>query len=88
VPEVGELWRAVNDERRRGAATIVADLEARAQLRRGLDATAAADVVWVLNEPHLYNRLVRDRGWSEERFAGWLRAVFERELLARGTGRG
>lgn len=87
APEVGALWQVVNDERRRGAATIVADIMARAPLRAGLNEVEAADVVWMLNDPNLYNRLVRERGWSEARFSEWLRALFERELVGRPSRR-
>ena len=45
-----ELWTEVNAERRRGAETIVADVKSRSRLRAGLDETAAADVVWVLDD--------------------------------------
>jgi AcrR family transcriptional regulator len=80
-PEVAALWAEVNDERRRGAATIVADVKARAKLRAGLDEKAAADVVWVLNDPVHFDMLVRGRGWSEEQFQAWLTRALTAELL-------
>jgi AcrR family transcriptional regulator len=79
--EVGALWTQINEERRRGAATIVADVRARAKLRRGLDADRAADVVWVLNDPGVFHMLVRNRGWSPEQYAAWLSRTLEVELL-------
>jgi hypothetical protein len=82
-PAVQELWTEVNDERRRGAATIVADVKARSRLRPALDETAAADVVWVLNDPVHYDMLVRVRGWSDEQFQTWLTRALETELVGR-----
>lgn len=82
--EVAVLWREVNDQRRRGAHTIVADVRARAPLRTDLTAAEAEDVVWVLNDPALYAKLVRERGWPEPRFEAWLRRAFETELLDPG----
>jgi AcrR family transcriptional regulator len=79
--EVALLWIEVNEERRRGAATIVADVKARARLRAGLDEDEAADVVWVLNDPVHFHMLVLGRGWSEEDFAEWLARALEAELL-------
>lgn len=79
--DVGDLWTEINDERRRGAATIVADVRARATLRRGLVAEGAADVVWVLNDPGVFHTLVHGRGWSMEAYAAWLRRALEGELL-------
>jgi AcrR family transcriptional regulator len=82
-PAVEELWNEVNAERRRGAATIVADVKARSRLRAGLDETAAADVVWLLNDPVHYDMLVRGRGWSDEQFQAWLTRALETELVGR-----
>jgi AcrR family transcriptional regulator len=82
-PEVNALWIEVNDERRRGAATIVADVKARGRLRTGLDEKEAADVVWVLNDPVHFHMLVLGRGWSEEKFREWLARALEAELLGR-----
>jgi AcrR family transcriptional regulator len=78
---VNALWIAVNEERRRGAATIVADVKARARLRVGLDEELAADVVWLLNDPVHFHMLVHRRGWSQERFRDWLARALEGELL-------
>ena len=80
-PDVGALWTAINDERRRGAATIVADGRTRATLRRGLGGERAADVVWVLNDPGVFHMLVHTRGWSSEEYAAWLSRALEVELL-------
>src|SRR5450755_903389 len=80
-PEVAALWLEVNEERRRGAATIVADVKARAPLRAGLDEHDAADVVWVLNDPVHFHMLVLGRGWPEDRFTEWLTRALEAELL-------
>ena len=80
-PDVGTLWREINEERRRGAATIVADVAARAALRRGLSTDHAADLVWVLNDPGVFHMLVHGRGWSTEQYSAWLSRALETELL-------
>jgi len=84
-PAVQELWVEVNAERRRGAETIVADVKARARLSAGLDETAAADVVWVLNDPVHYDMLVRSRGWTDAQFQSWLARALETTLLGRSS---
>jgi AcrR family transcriptional regulator len=81
-PDVHALWIEVNAERRRGAATIVADVKARARLRADLDEDEAADIVWVLNDPVHFHMLVHGRRWTEERFAKWLARALEVELLS------
>jgi AcrR family transcriptional regulator len=80
-PEVRPLWEKIQQERRIGAAHVVADTAAKGPLRGGIDQETAADVVWVLNDPGLYHLLVNRRGWSRERFAAWLAASLKHELL-------
>lgn len=79
--EVQALWETINEERRRGAATIVADVKVRVSLRVGLDAEMAADIVWVLNDPGLFHTLVHRCGWSEPLFEAWLSHILIAELL-------
>ena len=79
--DVAVLWKEINDERRRGAATIVADVRARAALRRGSSAERAADAVWVLNDPGIFHMLVHGRGWSTGQYTAWLTRALETELL-------
>lgn len=79
--DVGSLWNEINDERRRGAATIVADVRSRAALRSGTTMESAADVVWVLNDPGVFHMLVHKRGWSTEQYTAWLSRALEKELL-------
>lgn len=77
------LWETHLAQRRQGAANIVSDLLSKgATLRSGLDAAAAADVVWVFNDPGLYHHLVLRRRWSPKRFQKWLADSLQRELLS------
>lgn len=80
-PEVATLWTEVNDERHRGAHTIVADVRKRSPLRAGLTVAHAADIVWMLNDPVHFHMLVLGRGWPEARFSTWLARALETELL-------
>lgn len=79
--EVSALWEAIQEERRGGAANFVGFLTVRGRLKEGLEETAAADLVWVLIDPVLSHLLVHRRGWSPARFAGWLAATMESQLL-------
>lgn len=80
-PEVQAVWHKILEERRLGAANVVRMVSERQALRAGLDAVAAADVVWVLNDPGLYFLLVYRRGWLHDRFTTWLTDALQRELL-------
>ncbi|HZD66978.1 MAG TPA: TetR family transcriptional regulator [Acidimicrobiales bacterium] len=53
------------------AAWIVDGLAARARLRPDVDRAHAIDVIWLLMDPAVFDRLTTDRGWSPERFAAW-----------------
>ena len=76
------LWEAHLAQRRQGAANVVSDLLAkRAQLRSDLLVEAAADLLWVLNDPGLYGQLVLRRGWTPEHFQSWLADTMQRQLL-------
>ena len=78
---VRPVWDKIQQERRIGAEHVVADTASKGELRDGLDLDAAADVVWVLNDPGLYRMLVTNRGWPSKRFQVWLAASLQRELL-------
>ena len=81
-PAARALWLDHQAQRRQGGANVVRDLLGKAELRAGLEPEAAADVVWVLNDPGLYRLLVQERGWTHERFEAWLAETLQRQLLA------
>ena len=79
--ELAELFAEVQRQRRVGAANIVAMLAAKGPLRPDISSDEAGDILWLLNDPGLYALLVRQRGWTKERYADWLAAAMQRELL-------
>ncbi|MDQ6741607.1 MAG: TetR/AcrR family transcriptional regulator [Candidatus Dormibacteraeota bacterium] len=81
-PEARGLWETHQAQRRVGAANVVGDLQRKGSLREGLEVEAAADIVWVLNDPGLYHQLVDRQGWAPETFARWLAEAMQRLLLA------
>lgn len=66
------------------ASWIVDGLAARAALRPGVDRAQAIDVVWLLMDPAVFDRLTRDRAWTPQRFATWF-ADSALRLLADGA---
>lgn len=80
-PDARALWESHLAQRRQGAANVVSDVLGKGQLRRGLDREAAADIVWLLNDPGLYDLLVRRRGWTPNHYSGWLTETMIRQLL-------
>jgi AcrR family transcriptional regulator len=82
-PEILALWERIQTEFHANQRTVVDSLAAARALRDGLDTGTAADVLWALNHPTLYQLLARDRGWSPERYEDWLAAILTEQLLGR-----
>jgi AcrR family transcriptional regulator len=80
-PEARELWHLITEERRAAASGIVRRLAERDALRRGLDRRSASDILWVFNDPGLYQLLVTQRGWTQRRFRAWLTDSMRAQLL-------
>jgi AcrR family transcriptional regulator len=80
-PEARELWCLITEERRSAATGIVRRLAERRALRHGLDRRSAGDILWVLNDPGLYQLLVTQRRWTQRRFRTWLTATMHAQLL-------
>ena len=81
--ELRELWRASEEQRRRGAAMVVNVLMGKAKLRDGLSRNSAIDVVWFLNSADPFRRLVRECGWDLKRYEKWLGETLCEQLLPR-----
>ena len=41
----------------------------------------AVDLVWLAMDPALFDRLVRVRGWTPNRFGDWLARALQAQLL-------
>jgi len=70
-PDAAAIWRRNLDDRRRGMAGLAADLAATGQLRDDHDVESATDVLWLAMDVRNYDWLVRQRGWSTERYQQW-----------------
>jgi AcrR family transcriptional regulator len=68
------------------AAWIVDGLAVRAPLRPGVDRAHAIDVVWLLMEPAVFDRLTADRGWTPERYGAWFADSALRLLVTADVG--
>jgi len=82
-PEAAKFYAAMVQQRRqamREAAQMFADAGA---LRPDLDIEVAADLMWFYNDPSLYDKLVRQRGWSVDRFQAWLTEALQVQLLGK-----
>jgi hypothetical protein len=44
----------------------------RGALKPGMTAFEAANILWLLNDPGVYHRLVIEQHWSPDRYQDWL----------------
>ena len=78
-PDVAELWGRIQSDFRENQRSIVELLP----LREGLDVEEAADVMWTINHPSVWQLLVGERGWTPERYERWLGDTLITLLLGR-----
>jgi AcrR family transcriptional regulator len=64
------------------AAWVVGELTARAPLLPGIDRQHAIDVIWLLMDPAVFDRLTADRDWTPARFGAWFADSALRLLVA------
>lgn len=79
-PEVADLWRNTQRNRRAGATMVIEHAAALGPLR---DPGRAVDLLWFLNDPAHYAALVTTCGWPEDDFTGWLARQMRDSLLPR-----
>jgi AcrR family transcriptional regulator len=80
-PEIAALVEKNDAERLRGYTFAAKLLKARGGLRPGLSVDAAAGIIWALTGVRNYRFLVVRRGWSPDRYRGWLEDALATALL-------
>lgn len=79
--EVGELWDNLQNSRRAGARMVIEHAASRGPLAAGLDTDRATDIVWVFNDPAVYDALVSGCGWSAPQYTAWLSSQMRSAVL-------
>lgn len=79
---LAELSGVMISQRAATAGWIIDQLSAKAPLRDDLDRDEAVDTLWILMDPAVFNRLVRQRGWSVDRYQRWFARSARSLLLA------
>jgi AcrR family transcriptional regulator len=80
---LSEASKKLESGRLYGLRAFAEALERSGHLRSGLDATRATDIMWALASEDTYQRLVVERGWTQDEFEAWLGNALKRELLRR-----
>jgi AcrR family transcriptional regulator len=82
APELAQIRDEIATRRASNMRLFAQDLADTGQLRPGIDVEEVADVVWSMNSAEYFSLLVRERGWTPERFAQWLADTWRRLFLA------
>lgn len=81
--EVAALWTEIDTKLQQVAHDFVRELSAAGALRPGLTLQEAADALWALNHPTMWQLLVAKQGWTITQYARWLERTLAGELLPR-----
>jgi AcrR family transcriptional regulator len=80
-PEIAQVWRTLQDQRRYGMGEAARTFAEAGILRAGLDVDQAADLLWFFSGPWAYRALVAGRGWSPDNFEVWVSETLVTQLL-------
>jgi TetR/AcrR family transcriptional regulator, regulator of autoinduction and epiphytic fitness len=80
-PEIAKLLQKRLQGRLQNMVQFVYSVFANGPLRKGLNETRAAETVWAITSPELFQLLTVDRGWSKEKYSQWLADSLSRLLL-------
>jgi TetR/AcrR family transcriptional regulator, regulator of autoinduction and epiphytic fitness len=81
-PELSALSEQMIAQRGRTAEWLVDALARRASLRDGCTRREAVDTLWVLMDPAVFDRLTRQRRWTQARYEAWFARTVRRLLFA------
>jgi len=79
--DIAALSRGLSKQRVTTVTWIVDGLRKRAALRAGVTRKMAIDVLWLLMEPLVFQRLTRERSWTPAQFERWFIESASRLLL-------
>jgi AcrR family transcriptional regulator len=85
APELGELWNTLQRNRRAGARMVIEHAASLGPLAAGLDTDRATDILWIFNDPAVYDLLVCHCGWPEPGYTAWLSSQIQHALLPTGS---
>jgi AcrR family transcriptional regulator len=81
APELAKLEQQRERLRYERQKIMIISLREAGRLRRGLDYGTARDIFWTLTGRDVYRMLVRERGWSSQKYQDWLAETMVESLL-------
>ncbi len=82
APELAKLERQRESARYERQETLINLLRDAGKLRPDLDRGTACDIFWTFTARDLYRMLVRERGWTPQKYEDWLADTLVNALLA------
>ena len=80
-PDIAALWNRIGTEFHANQRVIAQSLADKGALAPGLDVERAADILWTINHPNLWQLLVGERGWTPEQYEAWCADTLCAQLL-------
>jgi AcrR family transcriptional regulator len=80
-PDIAELLQHLLAERLANMQILAHSLSSHRQFREGMDDQKAAEILWAITSPELFQLLTIDRGWTRERYISWLEDALSRLLF-------
>jgi AcrR family transcriptional regulator len=81
APELAKLERQREGLRYERQERMITSLRDAHRLRPNLDQATARDIFWTLTGRDVYRMLVRERGWSSQKYQDWLADTLVHSLL-------
>ena len=82
APELAKLEQQRERLRYERQERMIISLRDAKRLRLGLNHRIARDIFWMLTGRDVYRMLVRERGWSPQKYQDWLADTLVRSLLS------
>lgn len=79
--DIAALWSRIQTEFRANQRTIAQSLADKDALAPDTDVERAADILWTINRPYLWQLLVGERGWNPEAYERWCADTLCAQLL-------
>jgi AcrR family transcriptional regulator len=84
APELAKLEQQRESLRYERQERMIISLRDAGRLPQGLNYATARDIFWMLTGRDVYRMLVRERGWSPQKYQDWLADTLVRSLLTSG----
>jgi AcrR family transcriptional regulator len=80
--DIEALWTRIQNEFHANLRAVIESIAAKRRLAPGLDVDRATDILWMLNNPVVWQLLAIDRGWSPDDYEAWTLRVACEQLIA------